>query len=156
VSDANLHAYLNDHLAGSVAAVEMLERAIARNEGTETTGTLAELLNEIRADQDVLRTLIDRVGGSENPLKKAGAWLAEKAGRLKLHDVAEGSLDRLELLETLALGIHGKLALWRTLQHALSGHPAVAGLNLDELVRRAESQRARVERLRLAAAAQAL
>jgi hypothetical protein len=153
--NANLHAYLNDHLAGSVAAVEMLERAIAQNEGTELAGTLAGILNEIRADQEVLRTLIGRVGGSENPLKKAGAWLAEKAGRLKLHDLAEGPLDRLEMLEALALGIHGKLSLWRSIQHAVARHPAVAGLDLDDLIRRAESQRARVETLRLAAAAAA-
>ena len=155
MSDANLHAYLNDHLAGSVAAVQMLERAITQNEGTETAHTLTGILNEIRADQDVLRTLIDRVGGSESSLKKAGAWLAEKAGRLKLHDVSEGSLDRVEMFETLALGIHGKMALWRTLQHTRSGQPAVADLSLDDLLRRAESQRERVETLRLAAAARA-
>ena len=155
MSDERLGAYLNDHLAGSVAAVEMLERAIEENRGTPLAAALATLLNEIRDDQATLRGLIDRLGVSENPLKKAGAWLAEKAGRLKLSDVAEGRLDRLEMLEALALGVHGKLSLWRALRHSVSSHPAVRGMDLDGLARQAQEQREQVEVLRLEAAAEA-
>jgi hypothetical protein len=155
VSEHRLGAYLNDHLAGSVGAVTMVERAIAENDGTPLAAALAALAADIREDQDTLRGLIARLGVSENSVKKAGAWVMERAARLKLADLAEDTLDRLEMLEALALGIHGKLALWRALEHAAAGHPAVAAMDLQGLARRAEAQAEQVEALRLAAAAEA-
>ena len=155
MNDERLGAYLNDHLAGSVAAAEMVERAVEENRGTPLAASLTEILGQIREEQAVVRGLMDRLGVSESTLKKAGAWLAEKAGRLKLADVAEGPLDRLEMLEALAIGVHGKLALWHSLRHAASDHPAVRGVDLDGLARRAQEQREQVEVLRLEAAAAA-
>ncbi len=156
MSAESLGAYLNDHLAGSVVAVEMVERAIEDNAGTPLAGALAELVGQIREDQEVLRRLLAALGVSESPLKKAGAWLIEKAGRLKLGDTDEGPLRRLEMLETLALGVGGKLALWRALERVADRHPAVAALDLAGLAERARAQHDRVEALRLEAAAAAL
>lgn len=152
-----LGTYLNDHLAGSVAAVEMVERAIEENAGTPLAAALRELLVAIREDQDVLRRLLARLDVRESQVKKAGAWLAEKAGRLKLGDTGEAALHRLEMLEALALGIQGKLALWRALQRVADRHPALlAGVDLGALERRAREQHERVEACRVEAALQAL
>jgi hypothetical protein len=157
VSREALTTYLNDHLAGSVGAIEMVERAVRENEGDPFAGRLAPILKEIREDQEALHRLIERLGAGEDPLKKAGAWLAEKVGRLKLGRTDRpGELARLELLEMLTMGIHGKRALWRALRVVARRHPALKGLDLDLLERRARTQHDQVEALRLEAADEAL
>jgi hypothetical protein len=65
-------------------------------------------------------------------------------------------LARLELLETLAMGIHGKRAVWRALRVVAPKHPALSGLDLDLLERRAVEQLDRVEEWRLEAAREVL
>lgn len=60
------------------------------------------------------------------------------------------------LLEALALGVEGKLALWRSLRHTHGSDLRLAGVDLDELATCAQSQRRRLERQRLRAAEEAL
>lgn len=151
-----LGIYLNDHLAGSVGAVEMLERAIEDNAGTPLAAGLTPLLSAIREDQQVLRGVLERLEVGESPLKKAGAWLMEKAGRVKLGDTGEGALRRLEMLEALSLGIRGKHALWRSLRRVAERHDALAGVDFGALERRAGEQYESVEAYRLEAAVAAL
>jgi hypothetical protein len=157
MSEERLGTYLNDHLAGSIGAIELVERAIEENAGTPLARRLEQLLEEIREDQAVVQGLIERMGSKENSLKKAGAWLAEKAGRMKLGDTGDpGKLSRLEVLETLGMGIHGKRGLWRALRVVADRHPALQGLDLDLLERRAVEQHDRVEAWRLEAAGEVL
>lgn len=157
MSDDTLSTYLNDHLAGSVGAIEMVERAITDNGGNLLGRRLEEILKEIKKDQAVVQDLIARVGSKENPLKKAGAWLAEKAGRMKLGGTDEpGELARLEVLETLAMGMQGRRALWRALRVVVNKHPVLRDLDLDLLERRAVEQHDRVEEWRLEAAREVL
>ena len=135
----------------------MVERAMEENAGALFGRRLEEILKEIKKDQAVVQDLIQRVGSKENPLKKAGAWLTEKAGRIKLGGTGDpGGLARLELLETLAMGIQGKRALWRALRVAVNRHPVLRDLDLDLLERRAVEQHDRVEEWRLEAAREAL
>jgi hypothetical protein len=157
VSDDSLSTYLSDHLAGSVGAIALVERAIEENAGSLFGRRLEEILKEIRKDQVVVQGLIERVGAKENPLKKAGAWLTEKVGRVKLGGTDEaGGLARLEMLETLAMGIQGKRALWRALRVVVNKHPILRDLDLDLLERRAVEQHDRVEEWRLEAAREVL
>ena len=152
-----LRTYLNDHLAGSVMAIELCERTIGENEGTPFAARLGRLLKGIREDQTVLKGLIERIGAGQNPLKKAGAWLAAQAGRLKLGGTDEpGELSRLELLELLTAGIHGKRSLWRALRVVAARHEELQGVDLDVLERRAIEQHDEVEEMRLEAATAAL
>ncbi len=157
MSDSPLGIYLNDHLAGSVGALEMVERVIEENAGNAFAGRLEEILREIRADQSVLQDVIERVGSKENPLKKAGAWLAEKVSRLKMSgsDVPD-ELARLEVLETLTVALQGKLALWRALRTVADRHDALREVNLDRLERRGIEQFDRVEAWRLEAVREVL
>jgi hypothetical protein len=157
VSGGALGTYLNDHLAGSIGAVELVERVIRENEGDPFARRLEALLGEIRQDQAVLQELIERSGSGENALKKAGAWLAEKAGRVKLGGTDQPrELSRMEVLEMLAMGIHGKRALWRALRTVAGKHAVLRDLDLDLLERRAVEQHDRVEEMRLAAAQEVL
>jgi hypothetical protein len=157
VSRKALSAYLNDHLAGSVMGIELAERTVRENEGDPLAVRLGRVLKAIREDQAVLKGVIDRVGAAENPLKKGGAWLAEKAARVKLGGTDEpGELSRLEVLEALTTGIHGKRALWRALRVVASRYEELRGLDFDLLERRAAEQHEVVEEMRLEAAEAAL
>ncbi len=152
-----LQTYLNDHLAGSVMAIELGERTIRENEGGPVAARLSPLVEQIREDQTVLKGVIERLGTGESSLKKAGAWLAEKAGRVKLGGTDEpGDLSRLEVLEMLTTGVHGKRALWRALRVVAVRYEELRGLDLDLLERRAVEQHDELEAMRLEAAKAAL
>ena len=152
-----LKTYLNDHLAGSVMAIELAERTIRENEGGPVAARLSPLVEQIREDQTVLKGVIERLGTGESSLKKAGAWLAEKAGRVKLGGTDEpGDLSRLEVLEMLTTGVHGKRALWRALRVVAARYEELRGLDLDHLERRAVEQHDELEAMRLEAAKAAL
>ncbi|HEY7612669.1 MAG TPA: hypothetical protein VH764_06735 [Gemmatimonadales bacterium] len=152
-----LGSYLNDHLAGSVSAIELAERVIRENEGDPLAVRLGRVLDQIREDQAVLKGVLERMGVSEHPLKKAGAWLAEKAARVKLGGTDEpGDLSRLEVLETLSTGIHGKQSLWRALRVVAGRYEELRGIDFDRLERRGIGQHDEVEEMRLAAAKEVL
>ena len=149
----NLGTYLNDHVAGSVLALELLDHLIDLPEAPDRK-LLTQLRIEIQEDQDVLRQLLRSVGAKESTARKAAAWLTEKLGRAKLRidESGSGELRMLEGLETLALGIQGKLALWRSLAALGDAVPSLKTLDLARLQARALEQFERVEQLRLHAA----
>jgi len=149
-----LATYLNDHLAGSVAAVELLEHLEAAYADTDLARFFVELRREISADRKDLQCLIDRVRVTKSRPRKVSAWLTAKFTELKLRldDSARGPLHLLESLEVVGLGIHGKLALWRALGAAAESSPALQGFDYERLAQRAEEQRWRVEVVRLEAA----
>lgn len=153
-----LGIYLNDHLAGSVGGIELAKRILGENEGNEYGRFISGLLADIEADQQSLKDVMKRAGISESLPKQGAAWMAEKVGRLKLNGQLAGysPLSRLVELEGLALGIEGKLAMWRSLEHVRGGVESLGSFDLAALIKRAEDQLDRLERYRLEAAAQAL
>ena len=153
----DLGIYLNDHLAGSVAALELIEY-LAKNYPDTTLETFfAELHGDISADQDVLRDLLHTFDEDESAVRKAGAWIAEKVGRAKfgLSENEVRGTGLLEALEGLALGITGKQLMWRALAAASETMPQLGGPDYARLEGRAREQRDRVEEKRLAAAREA-
>lgn len=153
VANRFLAIYLNDHLAGSVVGVELCRRARASNEGSELGEALAEICAEIEADRETLRRLMDRLGVGESRVKPAGAWLAEKLGRLKLNGQLHGysPLSRVVELEALETGVAGKAMLWRALGRTYGDR--LEGFDFEALAARAESQGQRLETHRRDAAA---
>jgi hypothetical protein len=147
-SAERLHTYLNDHLAGSVAAIELLDDLIEHHSEDRFGKTFRDLRDEIEADQESLRDLIRKLGAKESAMRKAGAWLAEKFTRVKIGD-ADDSAGLLQALEALALGITGKQLLWRSLAAIAPNFPALQGMDFSELEKRAHDQFERVETLRL-------
>jgi hypothetical protein len=115
--------YLHDYLAGSAAAVDLLETLSKERAGQPLGQFASGLLAEIETNRDTLRQLADKVGRDTNPLKEAAAWCAEKASRLKLNHDSEEGLGTFEALEFLVLGIQGKLAMWRALAVAQDSDP---------------------------------
>jgi hypothetical protein len=153
VASQRLSIYLNDHLAGAVAATELARRSAGSNRGTALGQMLERLVEELEEDRAALRQAMELWGVRVDHAKLAAAWAAEKLGRFKLNGslVSYSSLSRLEELEILVLATEGKRLLWEALTLR---HPD--GLDLDELIRRAQSQRRRLERHRLEAAENAL
>jgi hypothetical protein len=158
VNNNKLTIYLNDHLAGATAALELSRRIAANNRNNAYTQTLAELAAEIEADRDVLIGAMDRLSISRDRVKLAASWLAEKIGRLKLNGelVHYSPLSRLEELEILLLAVHGKLSLWDVLRRIHGSDPRLLGIDLDDAIARARVQRRSIERLRRRAAREAL
>jgi hypothetical protein len=157
MSRTYLAIYLQDHLAGATAGVNVARRVSKHNAGTPAGRRLAQIAHEVEADRDTLRAFMDELGIPESRTKNAAAWLAERLSSLKPNGRGHGDtlLMRMHELETLSLGIAGKQALWEALRMAPQS-AAVANLDLDALHERARSQRERVELERTALARKAL
>ena len=149
-----LGRYLNDHLAGSVAALELLAHLQTTDRSAEESELLRRLNDEIVVDRDALRDLMQQLDVSESRPRQALAWIAEQISEWKLaiDDRAGGDFRWFEALEALSLGIEGKRLLWRALAASASGVPELQSLDYAELERRAEIQRQQVETYRLQAA----
>lgn len=152
-----LTIYLNDHLAGATAARELARRAAASNRGSDYGRRLDRLAREIDEDRDTLLSIMGALGASIDQLKVLGGWGAEKLGRFKLNGRLLGysPLSRVIELEALALGVRGKLGLWRALELLGPEHPELQNFDLSHLAGRAERQLDELESSRLDAAADA-
>jgi hypothetical protein len=157
MANESLATYLNDHLAGAVVALELLDHLQEDGPGTAEASILADVRAGIMADRQELEAFMAQRGIAVSAPKKATGWLVEKLSELKLHldDAGDGALRRLEALETVSLGIAGKQALWHALAAAAEEAPELHGLDYARLGRRAETQRGVVERVRLHAAKEA-
>ena len=146
-----LSIYLNDHLAGSVGALELLDRLIDTYQGKPLERFFADLRSEIETDQETLKELIASLGEEESTVRKAGAWVVEKfsRGKIQLGGDGEEKTGLFLALEWLALGIHGKRSLWRALAVASEKIPPLRNRDYVELERRAVEQHDRVEAKRL-------
>lgn len=158
MANDNLATYLNDHLAGSVAALELLAYLEEQHAGTPVERLAADLRAGVAADRRELEGLMERLDIVQSRPRKATAWLAEKITQIKLRldDPTGGALRLLEGLEAVAIGIEGKRALWRALEAAAEDATGLQGLDYEGLMRRAEEQRNWVEVMRLRAAKEAL
>lgn len=154
----SLSVYLNDHHAGSVAALELLDRLVKAYDGTQWFTFFSTLRQEILADQDsleqIIRPQIDDVG----VVRQAAAWAAEKLSRAKIRLADPGEIDfGLYLsLEALVLGISGKAFLWKSLQAVATNNSGLQKFDFTTLIARANNQRERVEVKRLEIAVQVL
>jgi len=152
-----LAIYLNDHLAGATAGVEIARRLRASNEDDPELGpALTEICAEIEADRETLKAVMDRLGVGRSKLKPLAAVLGERLGRLKLNGQLRGysPLSRLDELELLQISVVGKRRLWRALEQTHAGD--LPGFDLGALAERATEQLRRLEVLHLKAATLAL
>ena len=157
MNDKLLRIYLNDHLAGATAGYELARRCESNNRESELGAYLRDFLRELEEDIAQLRRVLDLVGGTEDRLKQATAWAAEKVGRLKLNGQLTGYSDLSRMLEVegLRLGVEGKLSLWRSLRHVAGADTRLQGVDFETLIERAKRQVEALEMHRLSAAARA-
>ena len=150
-----LDSYLNDHLAGSVGALELIGHWASTHKGEPLGAFFADLQGEVKADQDKLCSVMRSLRVEESKVRQAGAWIAEKVGRARLMIAGDeqGSLGLVLTLEGLIMGVTGKKLLWRAL--AAAKLPGLENYNFEELQRRADQQIERLEAERIGAASQA-
>lgn len=150
-----LGIYLNDHLAGVTARMELARRVAGSHQDAEHRKRLAGLAADIAADRQSLLQLMRSVGVPARGRKIVAGWMTEKATRLKpnANVLIRSPLRDLIELEALYLGIQGKAARWRVLLAASSSDGLLDQHQLRVLLDRAGDQLAIVEELRIQAGA---
>jgi hypothetical protein len=151
-----LDSYLNDHLAGSVGALELIGHCADLYRSEQLGILFTEMKAGITTDQTTLRELMNCLDIEESKMRQASAWAGEKVSRA-LFAVAGNQSNGLGLLlalEALVMGIAGKQRLW----HALSSMnlPRLEQFDFEELKRRAEEQLERVQTEQIRSARRAL
>lgn len=148
-----LRIYLNDHLMGSVAGMEMAKRARAENEGNPVGEFLGTFLEDLQQDRATLKNVMRALGFKEDVFKQGMAWMGEKLGRFKLNGQLTGysPLSRVVELESLCLGNEGRLSMWRSLRSLASEDVRLGRFDFAVHIHRAEGHRRTLERLRLKA-----
>lgn len=154
-----LAIYLNDHLAGATVGRAVSSRTASSNASNQTYhSALSELAEEIAEDRESLVAIMTELDIGVDRLKQLAAWGAEKAGRLKLNGrlLSYSPLSRVDELELLALGVTGKLALWRSLTFLSPREPRLDAQRLGTLTARGERQLEAIETCRQAAVIEAI
>jgi hypothetical protein len=153
-----LGIYLNDHLAGATAGVELARRLAKSQHGSENGETLSELADAIARDRNELLDIMADLDVPIRRYKVITAWIAEKGGRLKLNGrlLNRSPLSTLVELEVLRLGVEGKAAMWRTLRAVAASLGEPQTTRLDRLTANARRQSDTLENLRMRSAASIL
>ncbi len=147
----SLEKYLNEHLAGSGSALGLLETLAAHQH--DDAEIYLNLRRDIFQNRLTLESLIQKLGFKRNPALEFTAKAVSQIAlfRFKNHGITKGELGLVEALEALELGVHGQSLLWRSLAEQGPSGLIPAGVDLRALLQSAETQKAQVERLRLAA-----
>jgi hypothetical protein len=145
-----LHIYLNDHLAGATAGVELARRIAKAQKGKKNGEAFQRLAEEIADDREALLRIMRTLNVPVQRYKMYAGWIAEKAGRLKPngHLTGRSPLSDLVELEVMRLGIEGKASGWRTLRAVADEDDRLSAEELDELIARARRQADTAEELR--------
>jgi hypothetical protein len=157
MADEPLHVYLNDHLAGATAGVDLAKQAAERHDG-ELGEFFAQLADEIAGDHNTLTSLLDQMdahaSGAKEVLAKAGSAISE--AKFSGESTDDPEFGTFLTLETLSIGVEGKLCMWKALKVVEGEFPELAAANIDTLIERAQSQRDKLEAKRLEVAGSAL
>jgi len=140
--EAWLPAYLHDHLAGSVTAVDIARRRRDAETDGPSKAALELFIQDVQEDRERLRELMSRLGIVPSVWKQAAAtgvaWLDTVRSM-----VGPSDLHRIRDFELLLMGVRGKELLWHTLSRVGVLDPASQRLLLE----RVASQRLILEQL---------
>ena len=136
-----LAIYLRDHRAGAVAG-RRLARRLAKENRHPQWESLRTVAREIEADETTLVVLMKILGVAEGVIKKVAAAGMEAIEGLKPNGrlVRYSPLSRVVELESLMSGVTAKRRLWVSLRPLARDGNGLAGVDFDELDRRAVDQ----------------
>ena len=146
-----LEKYLNEHLAGSSAAIRLLETLSHGNPSYQSA--CRTLKHGITRNRRTLEGLLDQAGFKRSLMMECAARLMSEIAllRFRMNGLNAGQLGLLEALEALELGVQGQLILWRGLRNRSGAVKEWEGTDFAALENSAAEQRATVEALRLEA-----
>jgi hypothetical protein len=150
-----LDVYLNDHLSGGTAGLNLAQMAAEEHRADEHGAFFGEIASEIKQDHETLERVMNALAADQSATKVAAAEIGSKMMAPKFKGT-EDQLNAFVTLETLSIGVEGKYCLWTALKTVQDANPALAEFDIDELISRAQSQRERIEAKRLELAPQAL
>lgn len=149
--DQKLERYLNDHLAGSCGAINLIQLLADHQEIESERDFFLWLKQEVEKDQSLLKELLEKARMEKSVALQIAGTLSEGAGRIKLlwEGLEPGQLGMFEALEVLALGIQGKRLLWSMLANLRPYFPEWGDYDFADLELQAIQQRDQVEERRL-------
>ena len=153
-----LGIYLNDHLAGATAGLELARRLARAGQVPASQPDLQQFADEVAGDRAALLRIMGALGVPARSYKVWAAWAGEKAGRLKPNGrlTTRSPLSSLLELEMMRLGVEGKAAGWRTLRELADRDGRLDTSQLEELLARARRQAGFLEESRGRAAQQVI
>jgi hypothetical protein len=153
-----LDHYLGDHYAGGGGGLALARRIAGQNKDNDYGAEMKRIANEIEEDRETLGAVMDQFGVGRPKVRTIAARSGELLGRLKPNGtlISYSPLSRVIELEGMIMGVTGKLELWRSLLAIEATDARLDRTVLEGLERRAEDQRARLERLHDRAAREAL
>lgn len=156
-SQRNLTLYLEDHLAGSVAAIRALRHVRRVSDDEDVVRRMSEVREAVEEDRQMLDGLRRRLGISRSRPREAAATAFQALSdlKLRLHPSKRGQLQLLQTLDALTMGIAGKRSLWVALAAAADADPRLRSLDYTALIERADEQIAELHRLHAATARRA-
>lgn len=154
IDNERLGTYLQDHYAGSSAGIELFRRAADQQSDPVARTALTSMLAEVEDERAALERFLAAIDRKPDPLKNAGAWMAEKLARLKPNGelIRRSPLSDVVELETLRIAVEGKACGWRVLRALAEDEPHFDATELDRLLEVAGRQIGQLEELRMAAA----
>jgi hypothetical protein len=153
-----LSIYLNDHLLGATAGLELFRRASRSISDPAARRVLGDLTEEVAEDRESLKGIMSALGAPQRHYKVLAGGIAERVGRLKLNGslLQRSPLSDLVELEMLYIGVTGKVGCWEALLQIAPGNPDLDVERLQTLVARGNDQTTRLQELRESAARRAL
>jgi hypothetical protein len=142
-----LRAYLLDHLTGSDAALAVVDRLRISHASRPEGRLCASLADEFREERAVLTAVLDTMGESATSMKRV---LGHAAGQV-MQTIAggdDGDLALFRTLESLCVGVQGKRCLWRALQLLSFTREVQSGRTFIDLERQAVDQWMRLDECR--------
>lgn len=138
---SNLKIYLNDHLAASVAGIQMAKHCLKNSQDPVLSKFLSDFLKQVTEEQNLLKKIIIYLEDTQTPLKRMAAWIFEKMAHLKLNYFqSNAEVSRLLELEGLLAGVHAKLDMWRVVERLSISSPQFPNYPYESLIERVKKQ----------------
>lgn len=155
---STLHAYLNDHRAGATGALHLIRRMQEADDPVTPSGFLKDLGDRVEIDLMTLEDVMARLDIGHDTARATAGWIGEHLSRLRLSPTVTGSqhLTHLLELETISMGIQGKVMLWQALERAVGDDSRLREVAFTELIARGRGQFEEVQSHRLEVAERAL
>ena len=136
IDEDRIGIYLNDHLAGAAAGLELARRTARSN--SRDRAVLTDIANEIAADREELLAVMARLGVPVSRYKQVATWTLEKLGRLKFNGrlFSRSPISDVLEVEALRLGVEGKAAGWLLLRRLAEQDDRLDPARLDRLIER--------------------
>lgn len=142
IDQDTLHRYLSEHLLGSESGLNHFKAAHHTWAGTAYADRFDSLRQQVQADQEDLKRIMDRLGCTQRPMARLLAPAAKLAGHLnpfnplRLRKLAAAQVQ----LDVLTGLLNAKLRMWQTLLLMLPHDARLDQALLQDLAHRAESQ----------------